>query len=171
MTNQLTNDWQIFYSFLIFCCYFTRLMTREIICKTWNNRDCREIFAISHLYFDIQLISWPLLKVLFSLVSIWNAEGWGTRNLKSLLVNVLLFHKKRSKWFTLSLINSVSCNVHLLSSQEPLSKRTSIPKCYFFSITINTLRHECSPVNFLHIFRTSFPKSTSWWLPLSILLF
>ena len=83
-------------------------------------------------------------------------EGWGTRNLKSLLVNVLLFHKKRSKWFTLSLINSVSCNVHLLSSQEPLSRRTSIPKCYFLSITINTLLHECSPVNFLHIFRTSF---------------
>ena len=157
MTNQLTNDWQIFYSFLIFCCYFTRLMTREIICKTWNNRDCREIFAISHLYLTF---SWMP-----------RTEGWGTRNLKSLLVNVLLFHKKRSKWFTLSLINSVSCNVHLLSSQEPLSRRTSIPKCYFFSITINTLRHECSPVNFLHIFRTSFPKSTSWWLPLSILLF
>ena len=28
----------------------------------------------------------------------------------------------------------------------------------FFEIT---LRHECSPVNLLHIFRTPFPKSTS----------
>ena len=55
-------------------------MTREIICKTWNNRDSREIFAISHLYFDIQLISWLLLKVLFSLVSIWNAEDRGLRD-------------------------------------------------------------------------------------------
>ena len=29
-----------------------------------------------------------------------------------------------------------------------------------------TLRHGCSPVNLLHIFRTPFPKNTSWWLPL-----
>ena len=27
-----------------------------------------------------------------------------------------------------------------------------------------TLRHWCSPVNLLHIFRTSFPKNTSRWL-------
>ena len=27
-----------------------------------------------------------------------------------------------------------------------------------------TLRHGCSPVNLLHIFRTVFPKNTSEWL-------
>ena len=27
-----------------------------------------------------------------------------------------------------------------------------------------TLRHGCSPINLLHIFRTPFPKNTSWWL-------
>ena len=27
-----------------------------------------------------------------------------------------------------------------------------------------TLRHECSPVNLLHIFRTFFPRNTSGWL-------
>ena len=27
-----------------------------------------------------------------------------------------------------------------------------------------TLRHGCSPVNLLHIFRTPFPKNTSGWL-------
>ena len=26
------------------------------------------------------------------------------------------------------------------------------------------LRHGCSPVNLLHIFRTPFPKSTAGWL-------
>ena len=30
-----------------------------------------------------------------------------------------------------------------------------------------TLRHECSPVNALHIFRTSFPRNTSGWLLLN----
>ena len=28
-----------------------------------------------------------------------------------------------------------------------------------------TLRHGCSPLNLLHIFRTPFPKNTSGWLP------
>ena len=30
------------------------------------------------------------------------------------------------------------------------------------------LRHGCSPVNFLHIFRTAFPRNTSGWLLLKI---
>ena len=35
-----------------------------------------------------------------------------------------------------------------------------MPKCDFTWIEI-TLRHGCFPVNFLHIFRTTFPKNTS----------
>ena len=31
-----------------------------------------------------------------------------------------------------------------------------------------TLRHGYSPVNFLHIFRTPFPKNTSEWLILDV---
>ena len=34
-----------------------------------------------------------------------------------------------------------------------------------------TLWHGCSAVNLLHIFRTLFPKNTSGWLLLSLLLF
>ena len=30
------------------------------------------------------------------------------------------------------------------------------------------LRHGCSPVNLLHIFRTPFPKNTSGWLFLNV---
>ena len=37
--------------------------------------------------------------------------------------------------------------------------------CNFTEIA---LRHGCSPVNLLHIFRTSFPKNTSVWLFLHI---
>ena len=33
--------------------------------------------------------------------------------------------------------------------------------CNFIEIT---LRHWCSPINLLHIFRTPFPKNTSGWL-------
>ena len=36
-----------------------------------------------------------------------------------------------------------------------------MPKCDFNKIA---LRHGCSPVNLLHIFRTPFLKSTSGWL-------
>ena len=36
--------------------------------------------------------------------------------------------------------------------------------CNFIEIT---LRHGYSPVNLLHIFRTLFPKNTSWWLLLN----
>ena len=38
-----------------------------------------------------------------------------------------------------------------------------MPKCNFIEIA---LRHGCSPVNLLHIFRTPCPKNTSGRLPL-----
>ena len=41
-------------------------------------------------------------------------------------------------------------------------------KCDFNKLQSNfieiALRHGCSPVNLLHIFRTPFPRNTSWWL-------
>ena len=37
--------------------------------------------------------------------------------------------------------------------------------CNFIEIA---LRHRCSPVNLLHIFRTPFPKNTSRWLLLAL---
>ena len=40
--------------------------------------------------------------------------------------------------------------------------------CNFIEIT---LRYGCSPENLQHIFRTSFPKNTSGWLLLRILIF
>ena len=41
-----------------------------------------------------------------------------------------------------------------------------MPKCDFNTVVPKkiidiALRHECSPVNLLHIFRTPFPKNTS----------
>ena len=42
-------------------------------------------------------------------------------------------------------------------------------KCDFNKVEI-ALRHECSPVNLLHVFRTPFLKNTSEWLLLDQLL-
>ena len=48
-----------------------------------------------------------------------------------------------------------------------------MPKCDFNKVAkqLNEipLRHGCSPVNLLHIFRTPFPKNTSGWLLLYLL--
>ena len=41
---------------------------------------------------------------------------------------------------------------------QQIYRTTPMPKCNLIEIT---LRHWCSPVNFLHIFRTLFPKNTS----------
>ena len=45
ITRCLVQYLQIFSSFLIFCCYFTRLKAREISCKIW---ETRKIFPILH---------------------------------------------------------------------------------------------------------------------------
>ena len=42
-------------------------------------------------------------------------------------------------------------------------------KCDFNKVEI-ALRHGCSPVNLLHVFRTPFLKNTSGWLLLDQLL-
>ena len=49
-----------------------------------------------------------------------------------------------------------------------------MPRCDFKKVARNfieiALRHDCSPVNLLHIFRTTFLKNTSGWLLLNIIL-
>ena len=46
-----------------------------------------------------------------------------------------------------------------------------MPKCNFNKVHSNfietALRHRCSPVNLLHIFRTPFPKELLWMVALS----
>ena len=39
--------------------------------------------------------------------------------------------------------------------------------CNFIKVT---LRHGCSPINWLHIFMTTFPRNTSEWLLLKLWL-
>ena len=48
-----------------------------------------------------------------------------------------------------------------------------MPKCDFNKVASNfteiALRHGCSPVNLLYIFRTSFPRNTSGWQFLTVI--
>ena len=43
---------------------------------------------------------------------------------------------------------------------QQIYRRTAMPKCDFIKSEF-TLRHECSPLNLLHILRTPFPKNNS----------
>ena len=52
-------------------------------------------------------------------------------------------------------------------NMQQIYRRTPMPKCEITLFEV-TLRHECSPVNLLHIFRTPFPKNTSGCLLLSV---
>ena len=44
-------------------------------------------------------------------------------------------------------------------NMQQIYRRTTMPKCDF-----NKVRHGCSHVNLLHIFRAPFSWNTSWWL-------
>ena len=57
-------------------------------------------------------------------------------------------------------------------NMQQIYRRTPMPKCDFNKVAAIALRHGCSPVNLLHIFRTPFPENTSGGLLLkSFLLF
>ena len=56
-------------------------------------------------------------------------------------------------------------------SMQQIYRRTPMPKCISIKLLCSsieiTLRHGCSPMDLLHIFRTAFLKKTSGWLLLS----
>ena len=53
-------------------------------------------------------------------------------------------------------------------NMQQIYGRKRMPKCDFNKVSSNfikiALRHGCSPVNLLHIFRAPFPRNTSGWL-------
>ena len=55
-------------------------------------------------------------------------------------------------------------------NMQQIYTRTPMHKCDFNKVAKQSnfidiaLQHGCSSVNLLHIFRTPFPKNTSWWL-------
>ena len=56
-------------------------------------------------------------------------------------------------------------------NMQQIYRRTPMPKCDLnsFNFTEITFQHGCSPVNLLHIFRTSFTLKTPEWLLLLLL--
>ena len=53
-------------------------------------------------------------------------------------------------------------------NMQQIYRRTPLPKCNFIEIS---LRHWCSSVNLLHVFRTHFPRNTSGCLLLKSIRF
>ena len=52
---------------------------------------------------------------------------------------------------------------------QQIHRRASMAKCHFNKVAYEiTLRHGCSPLNLLHIFRTPFPKNSSGRLLLGL---
>ena len=53
-------------------------------------------------------------------------------------------------------------------NMQQIYRRTPMPKCDFNKVASNfteiALRHGCSPVNLLYIFRIPFPRNSSGWL-------
>ena len=56
-------------------------------------------------------------------------------------------------------------------NMQQIYRRTPMPKCMQSNSIEITLRHGCSPVNLLHIFRTLFLRNTSGQLLLTITIF
>ena len=71
--------------------------------------------------------------------------------------------------FLLVSICFTNISIHLFASKSFLLY--SIRFSAYVNIIEITLRHGCSPVNLLHIFRTSFLRKTFGWLLLSNVLF
>ena len=86
------------------------------------------------------------------------------RNVNTCLSHVVFLKKVSSNWQYMTMKSKSSrSEVFLLKC---VLKICSKLLCNFLEIK---LRHGCSPVNLLHIFRTPFTKNTSGWLLLEII--
>ena len=77
-------------------------------------------------------------------------------------------------WFAIMNESALKCALskRRYENMQQVYRRRSMPKCDFtkvaFSFIEIILRHECSPVIMLHIFRTSFLKNISGGLLLNV---
>ena len=103
-----------------------------------------------------QVISQPIIHPIYQAINkkIFKSIGW------------LFDHSvNRSRYPELSLRRGVPKICGKFTGEHPCWSVSSIKlQSSFIEIV---LRHGCSPVNLLHIFRTTFPRNTSGWLILS----
>ena len=117
---------------------------------------CKCLILVYLMSFPFGTISWPVPVVYFGLY-------FGNSNLCRILMCFMyrsshpeLFFKKG----VLKICSKFTC-------EHPCWSVISIKLlCNFIKIA---LRHGCSPVNLLHIFRTPFSRNTSGWLLLHVL--
>ena len=113
-------------------------------------------YPISSIVCKNWKISWQLNNLQFYLICKNWISSWQTDNVKYRNSHPEVFLRK-----------DVLKICSKLTAGHPCWSAISIKLlCNFIEIA---LRHGCSPVNLLHIFRTPFPRNTSGWLLLKIL--
>ena len=92
------------------------------------------------------------------------------------LISLNLKHQEKHETYNFKSWSRYSFSLNAFSLSEDLFIIPMDIKCtalvavckvfkkFYYKNMIITLRHVCSPVNLLHIFRTSFSKNTSRWL-------
>ena len=78
-----------------------------------------------------------------------------------------------SKWILDNLQKQPQTGVprkRCFENMQQIYRKTPMTKCDFSNFIEISLRHGCSPVNLLHIFRTPFPKNISGRLLLNLVV-
>ena len=96
---------------------------------------------------------------------------WVSQVLKSFFMTINSFYNFKFRQQPFRDVLKKRC----YENMQQIYKRTPMPKCVSTKLQSNfieiILRHGCSPVNLLHVFRTTFPKNTSEGLLLKFQVF
>ena len=96
---------------------------------------------------------------------------WVSQVLKSFFMTINSFYNFKFRQQPFRDVLKKRCSENM----QQIYKRTPMPKCVSTKLQSNfieiILRHGCSPVNLLHVFRTTFPKNTSEGLLLKFQVF
>ena len=90
-----------------------------------------------------------------------------TKNDVFKIENVCLENRKKEVTLGISIHNKLTFHSHIKNILYQLFQSAILMKLQSSFVEM-TLRHGCSPVNLVHIFRTTFPKNTSGRLLLKI---
>ena len=115
----------------------------------------------------MHFISLRLEKIYLRMVlHIWRVNNSPDKKVFSRFVKLKMYRSSRPEVFLVKAgVLEISCK---FTGEHPCRSVISIKLLWNFIEIV--LRHGCSAVYLLHIFRTPFPKTTSGWLLLNVLL-
>ena len=132
-----------------------KLAQRVSECRISNNCVNKLCYLLNHNYFlRGYMFTWFLYVFLCFLTFCPNHQTWGIWN-QFVSVRCFKFSSSGSSPSELFLGKAVLKIIIKLTEEHPCRSVISIK--FASNVTEITLWHGCSPVNMLHIFRTSFP--------------